>query len=121
MNFEGRIENILKELKYRNPGIRGSALVSGDGLAIVSMLPNEFEADRVAGMNSVLLNIGINSSAELNLGDVEQLMIRGENGYLIVSSVADGAMLLVLTDEDVKLGAIFFFMKRALKELREVL
>ena len=121
MNFEGRIENIFKELKYRSPGIRGSALVSGDGLAIVSMLPNEFEADRVAGMNSVLLSIGINSSAELNLGDVEQLMIHGENGYLIVSSVADGAMLLVVTDEDVKLGVVFFYMKRALKELREVL
>lgn len=121
MNFEGQIENILKNLKYRNPSIRGSALVSEDGLAIVSMLPNDLEADRVAGMNSVLLNIGINSSAELNLGNVEQLMIRGENGYLIVSSVADGAMLLVLADEDVKLGAVFFFMKRALKELREVL
>ncbi len=121
MSFEGQIESILKDLKYRNPGIKGSALVSEDGLAIVSMLPSEFEADRVAGINSVLLNIGINSSAELNLGDVGQLMIRGEDGYLIVSSVADGAMLLVLADEDVKLGAIFFFMKRALKALREVL
>jgi uncharacterized protein len=120
-HFEIEIGRILRDLLNRNPHISGLILVTEDGLPIVSMLPDNHDAERVSGLNSVLLNIGINSSNELKLGSVEQLMIRGTNGYLIVSSVSRGANLLVVTDKEVVLGAVFHFMKKVIKQLRQVI
>lgn len=117
MNFEEQVLEILHQLHNDSPHVTGAVLLSEDGIPIVSMLPKDLEAESIAGMNSILHNIGVNSSHELHIGEMEQLMIRADHGYMVVSSVVNGAMLLVVTDEDVVLGSVFHFMKKAITQI----
>jgi len=121
MYFENKVSSILQQLQVDSPHVTGAVLLSEDGLPIVSQLPSDLEAESVAGMNSVLHNIGVNSSNELKIGEIEQLMIRAEHGYMVVSSVINGTMLLVVTDEKVVLGSVFHFMKKAVSKISKIM
>ena len=49
------------------------------------------------------------------------MLIRGDNGYAVMSEVGQGVLLLVLTSKDAKLGLIFLDTNRAAQEIRKIL
>jgi uncharacterized protein len=120
----GRVEamnQVLRALQSGTPDIEASALISVDGLMIASALPQHVEEMRVAGMSSTLLSLGTRAANELDRGDLQQVLIRGDNGYAVMVRAAEGTMLLVLTSKDAKLGLIFLDMSRAVQEISKVL
>ncbi len=120
----GRVESlnqVLRGLQSGTPDIEASALISDDGLMIASALPQHVEEMRVAGMSSTLLSLGTRAAMELSLENLQQVLIRGDNGYAVMVRAAQGTMLLVLTSKDAKLGLIFLDMSRAVSEIKKVL
>lgn len=112
---------ILRGFQTGTPDIEASALISEDGLMIASALPQQIEEIRVAGMSSTLLSLGTRAAAELERGDVEQVLIRGKNGYVVMVTAAPGTMLLALTTTDAKLGLVFLDMSRAVERIKKIL
>lgn len=110
----------LREMQAASPEIEASALVSVDGLIIASALPVEVEEDRVSAMSAAMLSLGERISQELNRGNLEQVYIRGTNGYVILSSVGSEAVLTALARENAKLGLIFLEMRRAAQDLERM-
>jgi predicted regulator of Ras-like GTPase activity (Roadblock/LC7/MglB family) len=47
--------------------------------------------------------------------------VRGELGYAVMIHAGRGVLLLVVTNENAKLGLIFFDMWEAIKALNEIL
>ena len=120
----GRVETlnqVLRNLQSGTPDIEASALISDDGLMIASALPQHVEEVRVAGMGSTLLSLGTRAAVELARGDLNQVLIRGDEGYAVMVRAAEGTMLLVLTTKDAKLGLIFLDMSRAVADIKKVL
>ena len=115
------LNRVLRSLQSGTPEIEASALISDDGLMIASALPQHVEEVRVAGMSSTLLSLGTRAATELGRGDVQQVLIRGENGYAVMVRAASGTMLLCMTTADAKLGLVFLDMSRAVKEIERVL
>ena len=115
------LNKILKNLQNESPGVEASALISEDGLMIASALPQDLDETRVAGMTATLLNLGTRAAVELRRGDVREVIVRGEHGYSVMISAGRGALLLVLTNENSKLGLIFFDMREAIKAIRTIL
>jgi len=115
------LNRILRGLQTGTPDIEASALISEDGLMIASALPQHFEEIRVAGMSSTLLSLGLRAATELERGNVEQVLIRGTQGYVVMVAAAPGTMLLVLTTKDAKLGLIFLDMSRAVEGIKKIL
>ena len=115
------LNKILKRLQTESPGVEASALISEDGLMIASSLPQELEETRVAGMTATLLNLGTRSASELRRGEVQEVIVRGEHGYVVMISAGRGALLLVLANETSKLGLIFFDMREAIKAIKSIL
>ena len=115
------LNKILKNLQNVSPGVEASALISEDGLMIASALPQDLDETRVAGMTATLLNLGTRAAVELRRGDVREVIVRGEHGYSVMISAGRGALLLVLTNENSKLGLIFFDMREAIKAIRTIL
>lgn len=107
----------LREMQVASLGIEASALVSVDGLIIASALPADVEEDRVSAMSAAMHSLGERISRELGRGTLDQVYIRGENGYVILSSVSEEAVLTALAREDAKLGLIFLEMRRAKEDL----
>lgn len=119
-----RVENlnrILRNLQSSSPDVEASALISEDGLMIASALPQHIDESRVAGMSATLSSLGARASAELERGDVEEVLVRGSNGYAVMLASGSGTLLLVLTNRQAKLGLIFLDMRRAVEDLRKVL
>jgi uncharacterized protein len=117
------LNRILRKLQIDSPGIETSALISEDGLMIARAENGNMnmEETRVAGMAATLLNLGTRAAMELSRGAVEEVIVRGENGYAVVLSAGRGTLLLAVTNEASKLGLIFFDMREAIRALQKVL
>jgi len=111
----------LRDLQASSTDIEASAIVSVDGLSIASALPQEVEEDRVSAMSAAMLSLGERISSELGRGSLDQVYIRGKNGYVILMSVGEDAVLTVLAREQAKLGLILLDMRRATDDLEELI
>ena len=107
----------LREMQAASPEIEASAVVSVDGLIMASALPPEVEEDRVSAMSAAMLSLGERIANELGRGVLEQVYIRGDSGYVILTSVGEEAVLTALAREGAKLGLIFLEMRRAAEDL----
>ncbi|NPA54257.1 MAG: hypothetical protein GXO21_06260 [Aquificae bacterium] len=105
----------------RDSGAEGAVLVSPDGLAIASVLPPNVDEDRVAAMGAAILSLGERVASELDKGELEQLYVKGTKGYMIFTGIKDLAVLGVLAPADAKLGLLLMEIKRAAKQIEELL
>lgn len=112
---------ILQDLQVASSGIQASAVVSVDGLTIASALPQNVQEDRVAAMSAAMLSLGERISSELGRGELDQVYIRGEMGYVMLMSVGEEAVLTALAKSNAKLGLIFLDMRRAVEQIVEVI
>lgn len=111
----------LRELQSSSPDIEASAVVSVDGLTIASALPPDAEEDRVSAMSAAMLGLGEKITKELGKGHLEQVYIKGDNGYVIIMSIGEDAVLTALARDHAKLGLIFLDMRRAAEDLAKYL
>jgi hypothetical protein len=110
----------LKSLRMSTPDVEASAVVSVDGLTIASDLPADTEEDRVSAMSAAMLSLGERIATELGRGTLEQVYIRGDEGYVFLTSVGEDAVLTVLAGQEAKLGLVFLDMRRAAEDLSTI-
>jgi len=110
----------LKALQAGTPDIEASAVVSVDGLIMASALPSDVEEDRVSAMSAAMLSLGERIARELGRGALDQVYVKGESGYVLLTSVGEEAVLTVLARKEAKLGLLFLEMKRTTAELMKV-
>jgi hypothetical protein len=111
----------LRDLQASSPDIEASAVVSVDGLTIASALPQGVEEDRVAAMSAAMLSLGERIASELGRGTLEQVHIKGAEGYVILMSVGEDAVLTALAREQARLGLIFLDMRRTVEALAKLI
>ncbi|MBU7043119.1 MAG: roadblock/LC7 domain-containing protein [Theionarchaea archaeon] len=116
-----KLVSILKDLQGSTPDIEASALVSVDGLMIASALPQDVEEDRVAAMAAAMLSLGERSAAELARGALEQVYVKGTDGYVLLIAVGEEAVLTGLARKDAKLGLVFLDMNRTAEKLAAII
>ncbi len=110
----------LWEMQVASLDIEASAVVSVDGLIMASALPADVEEDRVSAMSAAMLSLGERISMELGRGALEQVYIRGDKGFVLLSAVGEEAVLTVLAREQAKLGLVFLEMRRAATDLERM-
>lgn len=111
----------LQELQASSPDIQASAVVSVDGLTIASALPQGVEEDRVSAMSAAMLSLGERIASELGRGDLDQVYIKGKEGYVMLMSIGEDAVLTTLSRAQAKLGLIFLDMRRATEDISELM
>lgn len=110
----------LRDLQASSGDVEAAAIVSVDGLSMASSLPGNIEEDRVSAMSAAMLSLGERISSELGRGELEQVMVKGENGYVILTAVGEEAVLTVLARQDAKLGLIFLDVNRTVEALSSI-
>ena len=110
----------LRELQASSGDVEGAAIVSVDGLSMASAVRPGTEEDRVSAMSAAMLSLGERISSELGRGELEQVMVKGENGYVILTAVGEEAVLTVLARKEAKLGLIFLDVTRAVGALAQL-
>jgi predicted regulator of Ras-like GTPase activity (Roadblock/LC7/MglB family) len=110
----------LRDMQIASSDIIASAVVSVDGLTIASALPGDVEEDRVAAMSAAMLSLGERIAGELGRGGLDEVYIRGEDGFVLLTAVGDEAVLTALARNEAKLGMIFLEMRRAAEDLEKL-
>jgi len=111
----------MREMQFASPEIEASAVISIDGLIMASALPENVEEDRVSAMSAAMLSLGERIATELGRGSLSQVYIRGGNGYVLLSSVGEEAVLTVLARDNAKLGLLFMELKSAAEDILRLL
>lgn len=115
------LQRTLRDLQSGAADIEAAALISDDGLMIASAMPGHLAEERVAGMAATLLSLGAKAAGELERGEPREVVVRGEEGYVVMGAVGRGVMLMTLTGEQARLGLVQLEMNDALEAIRQVL
>ncbi|MEF3193935.1 MAG: roadblock/LC7 domain-containing protein [Halothiobacillaceae bacterium] len=115
------LTSILSELNGSSADIEASAVVSTDGLMMAALLPAGTDEDRVGAMSAALLSLGDRTAKELARGTLEQVLIKGDKGYILMTHAGEDAVLTVLAKPQSKLGLIFLDVKRAAEAVTKVI
>lgn len=111
----------LRDLQASSGDVEAAAIVSVDGLSIASSLPAGYEEDRVSAMSAAMLSLGERIASELGRGALQQVYVKGADGYVVLFAVGEEAVLTVLTRKDARLGLIFLDVARAVQDLAQLL
>ena len=114
------IEKRLDALRLSGSDIQAAAAISVDGLMIAGSLPDDLAEELVAAMSAAMLALGERIAQELGRGALDQVFIKGDTGYVLMTAVNNNAVLTVLVGEEAKLGLALLDMQRTAEALREL-
>lgn len=117
--LEERLRTILFKLNQAAPEIEASAVVSMDGLMLASALPPGTNDDDVAAISATLLGLGERTVQEFKQGKLQQVYVKGDGGYTIITNTGQDNVLVVVTNESAKLGVIFLQIKLVAGEIAQ--
>jgi predicted regulator of Ras-like GTPase activity (Roadblock/LC7/MglB family) len=81
---EAALTNVLSQLNATSADIQASAVISIDGLMMAALLPAGLDQDRMGAMSAALLSLGARVARELERGTLEQVLVKGDNGYVLM-------------------------------------
>ena len=121
MSRAENIQHLLRSLVTNTPDLEGAAIVTTDGLVVASMLAAGTDEDRVSAMGAALLALGERTARELERGELEQVYVKGQSGYVVLMRAGHESVLEAIAGREAKLGMVLLDMKRAASELANVL
>ncbi len=121
MSRTEELNRALSNLQASSADVEACAVVSEDGLIIASSLPQGLEESHIAAMSAAMLSMGSRTASELERGELQQLFVKGKDGYVILMHAGPHAALLAMARKEAKLGLIFLDMSRAAQEITEIL
>lgn len=121
MSRTEQIHAVLQALVNSSPDVEGAAVVTTDGLPLASALPVGTDEDRVAAMGAAALSMGSRTASELRRGGLEQVLVKGELGYVVLVQAGSDTVLQAISSSDAKLGMLLFEMKTAARQIADQL
>jgi predicted regulator of Ras-like GTPase activity (Roadblock/LC7/MglB family) len=115
------LNSILTELNGTSADIEASGVISTDGLMMAAQLPAGMDEDRVGAMSAAMLSLGDRTAQELARGSLEQVLIKGQKGYVLMTHAGNEAVVTVLAKPNAKLGLIFLDVKRAAENISSLI
>ncbi len=107
------LQTVLNDLNGTSADIEASAIISSDGLMMAALLPNTVDEDRVGAMSAAMLSLCDRTARELARGSLDQVLIKGEKGYVLMVQAGADAVLTVMAKPNAKLGLVFLDVRRA--------
>lgn len=111
------LNSILSDLNGSTADIEASAVLSTDGLMMAALLPAGMDEDRVGAMSAAMLSLGDRTATELARGGLEQVLVKGDHGYILMTHAGPEAVVTVLCKQNARLGLIFLDVKRAAQSI----
>ncbi|MHA1792486.1 MAG: roadblock/LC7 domain-containing protein [Promethearchaeota archaeon] len=119
-NIEDLVE-ILREMQANNGEITAGAIVSVQGLPIASQLPRNANEGIVSAMAAALLSVSIRACEELERGNINRLIVEGNDGFFICQGAGQNSILTILATANAKLGMLYLDMEKACKKIEQIL
>ncbi len=118
MTKEEQLNGVLMELKKTLPELKSVVLGTTDGLPLTQEGP---ESPRVAAMAATVLGLANRISQTARIGEMQEVIIQGEEGYFFVFAVGEKGVLALVAPSHANLGLIHLEAKGYAQRLSEVL
>ncbi len=106
------LQAILRDLSASLRDITGSVVVSRDGLTMAS-IGGGVDADRMGALCTEVFGLGQSTANELQHGDLQEILLKSDGGYALVTRAGPEAMLAVMARPDANLGLVLLEARRA--------
>ena len=103
-----RLVTALDDFIGSSPDVEAAAIVSFDGLPMASALPDDLEEDRLGAMSAALLSLGEQAAMGLGRGQLNQVFVEGEHGFVFLMSTRDQAVLAAIARRTAKIGFMLY-------------
>lgn len=115
--IETAVTPILKKLNSTSSDIQASAVMSRDGHTLATVLGESVNSVRLGAMCATLLSLGEKASLELNRGHLRQILIQGDQGYVLLMRIGEKAVLAVVSQPSANLGMLLVEARRTAAEI----
>jgi predicted regulator of Ras-like GTPase activity (Roadblock/LC7/MglB family) len=106
-NIQYSLDDLLKKLLAAIPEVETAAIVSAEGLPIISILPQGIDETKISAMVAALQSLSKKAITEIQRGDFEQLYIKSSDGYILILQAGPNTILMVSADKDIRLRDFF--------------
>ena len=105
---------ILDDLHAACPALQASFIVSQDGFTMAAIgTVTEADGERAGALSAGLLTLCRNMMTELRRGELEQVLLRSGEGYLLLQLAGPAAMIAAMTGVETNLGMLLIEIERA--------
>ncbi len=111
------LSNRLLSMLNSSTSLDALSLVSMDGLEIASALPQEVNGARMAAMTLASFTVGEQIARELERGLLQEVVIKGDRGYIVITPIKSKALLIALSRSEARIGLMLLEMRRITSEL----
>ncbi len=114
------LERALSEMAARL-SFQGIAVISRDGLVLAAELPGQLDRARLGAIAAGLLSLSARSVGQLQRGELQQTVIQGTEGKIIITHAGETAALVALADTQLSLGMAFLEARETARQLAGLL
>jgi predicted regulator of Ras-like GTPase activity (Roadblock/LC7/MglB family) len=106
----------------RIPGVRDVLVLSTDGLVLARSEGLQREtAETLAAVTSGLASLTAGAARHLHAGQVNQVIVEMDHGFLFVTAISEGSCLAVMAGADCDIGLIGYEMSMLVARIGQVL
>lgn len=115
-----KMNSILRDLRSSLQEIEAAVLISSDAMALASDISDDADEEMIGALSASVLSMGERAARDLKRGVLEQVYIKGDQGYLLLVHCGPDALLSLLVNPEAKLGVVFMEGKRTAEELAKL-
>jgi hypothetical protein len=113
---------LVSSFATRIPGARSAVVVSTDGLVLaLSERIERDTADQLAAVTSGLASLTSGAAKCFDAGEVNQVIVEMEGGFLFVTKCGEGSALAVMCEPNCDIGLIGYEMSLLVARIGQVL
>ena len=110
------MQKILAELN-KVGGVKGSMVVTKDGVVVAESLGPDLEKTTVAAVSSHMIQVTDRGLQDLSRGNFEQLTLTSAHGRMVFVNLGVG-YLVVVTKMEMKLGQLLIEVESAARKIK---
>ena len=115
--FAKTARSVLRHLHAKVEQIEASAIVSHDGLIVASQMSSSIDVDRFGAMCASLLALASKATAEVDCGELRQIILDGSKGPILLTHCGSVAVLAVAALPSAHLGRLIMETRKTATKL----
>ncbi|MHA1755060.1 MAG: roadblock/LC7 domain-containing protein [Candidatus Odinarchaeia archaeon] len=115
-----KIMQLLKELEEKTD-LEATAVVTREGMRLACSVSAEMDADIFSAAAAAMVNLGSMTIRKLKQGNLKEVIIKGDQGYTIVTEADDKTMLVAAGRQSFRLGYYLGVLKKYAKDIAQIL
>ena len=116
LNIKEESKLVLDDLLTRNNDIQSAVIATSDGITITKVNSDD-KANRLAAMAAASLGLGKQVISTVCSGDLNEIMIAGNQGQVFIYSISTKAVLVLVTKKLPNVGMVNWEAHKAISQL----